>query len=108
MASHLSHSDGIEVEYSPFHSVHGKNIVLSENGCVARRERGYDKAIVFSSCPIPLDGRFQLAIRSEEQEWSGSLVSIGVPSVHNAPCRRDGADNWRLTFHLMSSMSLAV
>ena len=106
MASHLSSSDGIEVKYSRFHSVHGRNIVLSENGCVARRERGYDKAIVFSSCPIPLDGRFQLAIGSEEQEWSGSLVSLRGPSAHNAPCRQDGTDNWRLTFDFMSRLLL--
>ena len=93
MASHLSRFDGIEVRYSRFHSVHGRNIVLSENGCVARRERGYDKAIVFSSSPIPLDDIFQLAIGSEEQEWSGSLVSFRVPSVHNVPFQQDGTHN---------------
>ena len=64
-----------EVKYSPFHRIHGSNVVLSKDGCVARRAKGYDKAVVFSSKPIPIGNRFQVVITNMEQEWSGTLVS---------------------------------
>lgn len=65
-----------EVKYSQFHKIHGSNIVLSKDGCVARRAKGYDKAVIFSSQPISVGSRFQVAISGMEQEWSGSLVSL--------------------------------
>ena len=100
MASRPSQADFIEVRYSRFHKLHGKNVVLSEDGCSARRERGYDRAVVFSSYPIPVGSRFQLAIEGIEQQWSGSLVSLRVRMCACCTVPQDEAA--RLTTDLIS------
>ncbi|KRX40194.1 Protein neuralized [Trichinella murrelli] len=65
--------------YEPlaFHLIHGDNIRLSENRRVARREKSFCKALVFSNRPVQTNEYFGFKIVEVDDSWSGTL-RIGI------------------------------
>ena len=58
-----------------FHSKHGDNIRLLDNGTVACRVESYNNGIVFTECPVDIGTVFQVKIIDSGGMWSGKLVS---------------------------------
>ena len=59
-----------------FHSNHGTNIRLLENGTIAQRVEGDDNSMVFTKQPIPVGTMFELTILDENKSFSiGGIVS---------------------------------
>ena len=57
-----------------FHSNHGVNIRLEDNGTVAHRVEGDKKGVVFTKQAIPVGTMFEVKIIEETQAVFGSLV----------------------------------
>ena len=58
-----------------FHSKHGSNIRLLENGTVAHRVDSYNKAVVFTERPISLGAMYKVRLLDKGGGWAGSIVS---------------------------------
>ena len=60
-----------------FHSVHGHNIKLSENGLLAERIKSWDGGMVYGAKVLRGTTEFEVEITSYETKWTGSLT-LGV------------------------------
>ena len=59
-----------------FHkSHHGVNIHLLEEGTVAHRRDGFNKAVVFTEYPIKIGELFEVKIEDIVGGWAGFLAS---------------------------------
>ena len=58
-----------------FHKNHGVNIHLLEEGTVAHRKDGFNKAVVFTEYPIKIGELFEVKIEDIVGGWAGFLVS---------------------------------
>ncbi|RWS30512.1 protein neuralized-like protein [Leptotrombidium deliense] len=56
-----------------FHTIHGENVRLSENGAIARRVDSFCKAIAFSNRPIRVNERVYLKFVDLSTSWSGAV-----------------------------------
>lgn len=56
-----------------FHAIHGKGIVLANDGRQATRVSGFGDAIVFSSRPVRTYEKVYLRHRPKDVDWIGSL-----------------------------------
>ena len=56
-----------------FHSIHGENIRLTNNGAVAQRNDSFCKGICFSNRPIRVNERVCIKFTDVSQSWSGAL-----------------------------------
>ena len=70
-----------------FHSTHGVNIKLSEDGATAIRDVSYCNGILFTHRPVMVGERICLKIKTASTQWSGAL-RIGF-SAHD-PSRLNG------------------
>ena len=71
-----------------FHSNHGTNIRLLENGTIAHRIEGNDNGMVFTKQPIPVGTMFELTILDVNKSISAigamvKLVIIGILMIIN-------------------------
>ena len=64
-----------------FHSAHGENITLSNDGSVATRSESYCKGILFSHRPVIVGERVCLRICNLSTRWSG-VIRVGF-SAHD-------------------------
>ncbi|XP_037089582.1 LOW QUALITY PROTEIN: neuralized-like protein 4, partial [Pollicipes pollicipes] len=60
-----------------FHDCHGRNIALSNKGCVARRVASYNQGLVLSAQPLRPGQLFEVRIERLLPCWSSSLM-VGV------------------------------
>lgn len=71
-----------------FHSIHGENITLSNDGAIATRQESYCKGILFSHRPVMVGERVCLKICELSTRWSG-VIRVGF-SNHDPTILRDG------------------
>ena len=64
-----------------FHKSHGINIQLVEEGTVAHRKDGFNKAVVFTEYPIKIGELFEVKIEDVVGGWAGFLVSISFQQL---------------------------
>lgn len=75
-----------------FHSKHGRNIMLIENGTSAKRimpHVEFNDAIVFSLCPVKTNDMFCIVIDKIMTQWKGSLkigITTKLPQLWELPC----------------------
>ena len=67
-------AQGVE-EVGAFHSNHGSNIVLLEEGTVAYRKYDLMHGVVFTKYPINNGKLFEVKIEEMDSKWYSSLVS---------------------------------
>ncbi|XP_039602936.1 neuralized-like protein 4 isoform X2 [Polypterus senegalus] len=74
-----------------FHSKHGKNILVQNDGCQAIRAGGFSHGIVFSMKELKSDELFEVKIDQVDDQWSGSL-HIGLTTLQpsDIPCTTTG------------------
>ena len=60
-----------------FHSVHGPNIKLSENGLLAERIKSYKGGVVYGAEVLRGTTEFEVEITSTASQWRGK-ISLGV------------------------------
>ena len=70
-----------------FHSTHGVNITLTEEGATAIRDVSYCNGILFTHRPVMVGERICLKIKTSSTQWSGAL-RIGFSA--NDPSRYQG------------------
>uniref|UniRef100_A0A915D3T9 NHR domain-containing protein n=1 Tax=Ditylenchus dipsaci TaxID=166011 RepID=A0A915D3T9_9BILA len=69
-----------------FHSVHGTNVTLLNDGRIARRKDSFCKGLVFSNRPISVDEIICLRLCDVGTNWSG-VLRFGVTNVDPASFR---------------------
>ncbi|KAI1725454.1 neuralized domain-containing protein [Ditylenchus destructor] len=69
-----------------FHSVHGTNVTLFNDGKIARRKESFCKGLVFSNRPITVDEIVCLRLCDVGTNWSG-VLRFGVTNVDPASFR---------------------
>ncbi|KAL1457888.1 hypothetical protein WDU94_008070 [Cyamophila willieti] len=88
-----------------FHSKHGRNIMLVENGTSAKRMMPhieFNDAIVLSMCPLKTNDMFCIIIDKIMTQWKGSLkigVTTKLPQLWELPCGLSDVDKeiWLLS-----------
>eukprot|EP00093_Oithona_nana_P001981 01981.XXX_7785_9386_1 [CDS] Oithona nana genome sequencing. len=70
-----------------FHSTHGVNITLTEDGATAIRDVSYCNGVLFTHRPVMVGERICLKIKTSSTQWSGAL-RIGFSA--NDPARYQG------------------
>ena len=71
-----------------FHSTHGANITLTNDGTLATRRESYCKGILFSHRPVIVGERVCLKIHELSTRWSG-VIRVGFSS-HDPTILKDG------------------
>uniref|UniRef100_A0A915DGV9 NHR domain-containing protein n=1 Tax=Ditylenchus dipsaci TaxID=166011 RepID=A0A915DGV9_9BILA len=69
-----------------FHSVHGTNVALLNDGRIARRKDSFCKGLVFSNRPIGIDEIVCIRLFDVGTNWSG-VLRFGVTNVDPASFR---------------------
>lgn len=69
-----------------FHSVHGTNVMLFNDGRIARRKDSFCKGLAFSNRPISIDEIVCLRLCDVGTNWSG-VLRFGVTNVDPASFR---------------------
>ena len=71
-----------------YHSTHGENITLTNDGVLATRRESYCKGILFSHRPVMVGERVCLRINELSTRWSG-VIRVGF-SNHDPAILKDG------------------
>ena len=74
-----------------FHTSHGENITLSNDGAVATRRESYCKGVLFSHRPVIVGERVCLKICNLSTRWSG-VIRVGF-SAHD-PTNLQGKEGY--------------
>ena len=86
-----------------FHTTHGDNITLSNDGARATRQESYCKGILFSHRPVIVGERVCLRICELSTRWSG-VIRVGF-SAHD-PASLNGKFSKAVFFHIRKDLAI--